>query len=212
MNTPHSNSHNKRIHESNLELFRTRLINKLCIAIVCGVQFIPRLVSVIGSSKPINTSDKITLIALPLTPIMAIIIGLEYLTFKKKGPGILRYSQAIDVILLLIFMADWILLLISSLIKVNYTDPPCFEITALYGFTSFSWKTLLVTFIVQQWQLKIIAPVTALFVATSYAIHYDPDNTGQFLLRCSTHRHLKTYRFSRRSTYLKKRFPGFYRF
>jgi len=71
-------------------------------------------------------------------------------------------------------MGDWILITIAPALQVLPTDPPSFKTTALFGFTNFSWRTLLVTLIVQDWRLKIIPPVVAVGVAAGFTIHYIP--------------------------------------
>ena len=63
---------------------------------------------------------------------------------------------------------------IAPALQVLPTDPPSFKTTALFGFTNFSWRTLLVTLIVQDWRLKIIPPVVAVGVAAGFTIHYIP--------------------------------------
>jgi len=114
---------------------------------------------------------------------MIAIIGIEYILFKKKGSKILKYSNIIDLILLLLFIADWILTLVSALERVQLTNPPSFRVTVLLGFTSFSWRTLLVTLIVQKWYLKVVPPVLAISVATGFACYYQPENLKYTLVR-----------------------------
>jgi len=163
-------SNTRRLHESNLELFRVRLTAKLCIAIVCLLQFIPRSTTLIWSPPIKTTSETWIEISLPFTGLIPIIIALEYFFYRKRGPRIIKYANIVDLILLMLFIVDWITILIAS-IKVQQTDPLSFQITALYGFTNFSWRTLLVTLIVQRWELKIIPPVVATVVSTAYTLY-----------------------------------------
>jgi len=97
----------------------------------------------------------------------------------------MKYTNLCDIILLLLFTAEWVVSLIASLLKIDNTNPPCFQVMGFYGFTHFSWRTLLVTLIVQSWELKIIAPAIATAVATGYAIHYVPKDVGINLARGS---------------------------
>jgi len=99
------------------------------------------------------------LVAIHLPPTMALIIGTEYLLFQKYGSKVLKYSHLVDLILLLLYTADWIALLIGTLQNAQKKSPPSFGLDFLFGFTAFAWRTLLVTLIVQKWQLQIIAPV-----------------------------------------------------
>jgi len=92
---------------------------------------------------------------------MIVIISLEYFLFKKKGQYVIKYSNLVDLTLLVLFIGDWISFLLSSLYKMEQMNPPSFKLPALLGFAAFSWRTLLVTLLVQKWQLKIIAPVMA---------------------------------------------------
>jgi len=83
-------------------------------------------------------------------------------------------------------MTDWIIILTVSLNELQKNNTACFQIAAVFGFTSFSWRTLMVTLIVPKWQLKIIAPVTALAVVTGYVLHYTSGNVVNVLLSAGT--------------------------
>lgn len=60
-----------------------------------------------------------------------------------------------------------------------------FPVTALYEFASFAWKALLVTLIIQKWQLKIIPPAAAIITSTVYACHFDSKQIHAYLIRAS---------------------------
>jgi len=185
--TPHNSQKSPSSHKSDVELFRIRLKTRLCIALLCMIQLIPRIAIVLGSAVGSSVGPTtMLLVSIPFAPTMSIIIGIEYLLFKKRGSGVLKYSQVVDIIVLLLFMADWIAILMDAFGHTLKTNPPSLSMNALYGFTSFAWRTLLVTLIVQKWQLKIIAPVVTLAVATGYAIHYDPGQTYPILFKSCT--------------------------
>jgi len=118
---------------------------------------------------------------------MITIISLEYFLFKKKGPEIAKYSNTVDSILLLLFIGDWISCLVSSIYEMEGVNPLSFNTPALLGFTAFSWRTLLVTLLLQKWQLKIIAPITVTFVVTGYAIYSSQSNLVFLLSRTVMH-------------------------
>jgi len=174
----------KRTREAQLQLFRTRLIARLCIALTCVSQFIARVATLNGVIHDNSTSGKFAICALPFAPIVTLIVTIEYLLFKKKGPKILKYSHIANLILLIFFMGDWIIGLFSTLYRTQQLDPPLFPVSALYGMTAFAWRAMLVTLIVQKWQLKIIAPVVAIIVTTAYTIHYDPKHFYTYVIRC----------------------------
>jgi len=76
---------------------------------------------------------------------MIAVIAIEYILFKKIGPKMAKYANLVDVILLVIFIGDWIMNLILTFHQIEHTDPPTFQVTSIYGFIGFSYRTLLVT-------------------------------------------------------------------
>jgi len=168
-------------HKSSVELFHIRLKTRLCIAFLCMFQFIPRMALIVQSFLTHAPAPaKVLLLSIPLAPTMAVIIGIEYLLFKKRGSGVLKYSQVVDIILLLSFMTDWFIILIDALEKVGKGS---FSVSYLFAFTSFSWRVLVVTLFFQKWQLKIVLPVLTLALCTGYTIHYDPSQTYAILCK-----------------------------
>ena len=159
----------------------------MCIALVCFVQLISRVAVVNGVLNDSNLSGRIVLYALPCAPLVSLTVATEYILFKKKGPQILEYSKTVDLIILFFFGADWVSGLISSLVRTHDTDPISFSVSAMYGFTAFAWRGLLVTLIVQTWHLKIIVPVIVTVVSTVYAIHYDPKHYETYIIRTIGH-------------------------
>jgi len=124
------------------------------------------------------------IISLPFAAMICVVIIIEYALFKKKGPEIAKYCTVVDLILYFFFLGDWITGVLASLYRYNKnTHPPTFSISALFGFTSFSWRTLLVTLLVQKWQLKIIAPVVVSVMVTVYTVYFLPGNALFLMLR-----------------------------
>jgi len=117
---------------------------------------------------------------------MTLVIALEYFLFKKLGPGIEKYSSLVDIMLLLFFIGDWVTVIIAYTNRLQSTPLPSFKISSLFGFTTFSWRTLFVTLIVQKWQLKILAPVIGTLVAAGYAIYYTPNDAVFLSLNVGT--------------------------
>jgi len=91
-----------------------------------------------------------------------------------------RFSLRVDIILLILFIGDWTTGVVSYLLSTETKDPPLFSVPALYGFIGFAWRALLVTLIVQKWQLKIIVPVVVSLVTTMY---YDLKHFYFYLIR-----------------------------
>ncbi len=172
-----------KISELSLKQYQIRGQAKFCIGLIFLIQFILRSLAAFLDSSLTPTSRLFTQIALIFPVIICFIIALEYFLFKKRGPSIIKYSKAVDIILLLLFMADWILMVISTLYRVQQTDSPSFKIGALYGFTSFSWRTLIITLVAQKWQIKMMAPVAVFILVTGYALHYAPGNSVFLLMR-----------------------------
>jgi len=158
----------------NMEHFRIRLTARLGIILVCLVQYIPRFASVIANATLPSKTRTIAIVGLPFPLLMTLVILLEYFLYKKLGAGIVKYTKLVDFMLLIFFMGDWLTLLIGTLNRTLATTPVSFQVGTFLGFTSFSWRTLMVTIIVEKWQIKILPPGIALSVATGYAIHYSP--------------------------------------
>jgi len=161
----------KKAHDFNLEHFRIRLTVRLCIIFVCLVQIMLRLTVVIPSSALPEKSRLLMTISLPFPLLMTLVIALEYFLYRKLGPGRVKYSSLVDLLLLTFFIGDRVILIISHINGIGQTDLLCFPAEALLGFSAFSWRTLMVTLIVEKWQLKVIAPITALSIAVGFTIH-----------------------------------------
>jgi len=176
----HPSSH-KRVQDLNLDYWKIRHKARLCIALIYTVQFLHRLCRNFWDTTLTSKSKLIFFISLPFCAAIASLIFIEHLLFKERGRGIIKFSNLIDLTLLFLFMADWLIIIFSNSYRVQETRPPSFKVSALFGFTSFAWRTLLLTLIVQKWYLKMIVPIIAITVAAGYAIHYDSDNI-EFLL------------------------------
>jgi len=181
-----STNTDRKGNDLDLKIYQIRQQAKLCVFLVTLVHFIVRLFVVLFD--PLSPKSRaIVTICLPFLAMMMIILALEYLLYKKTGPMIVRYSKIVDLALLICFMGDWMAALFSSIYRTQQADPPCFQITALYAFISFAYRTLLVTLLVQQWQLKIIGPVVATIIACVYTIHYSPRSVALLVARAVAH-------------------------
>jgi len=129
-----------------------------------------------------NKSSKLTAIQLSFPVLITLTIAIEYFLFKKRGPKIIRFSTTFDITLLLLYLGDWTVGTLISFSRIQQIDPPSFKVTAVYGMTSFSWRTLLVTLIVQKWQLKIIPPIVVMFLTSGFTLYYDRNNLHVILL------------------------------
>ena len=180
MNLLHSSS-NKAIQDS--EIFHTKFIARLCVALACFIQFFARLTTLFHNSTISSKNGHLLLFSIPTTLLMTLTVVIEFLLFKKFGSRVVKYSLLFDLILLILFIADWALGVTSFLIPTQHSDPALFSINAVFGFIGFAWRALLVTLIVQKWQLKIIAPIIASLIATGFAIHYDTENYYFYTIR-----------------------------
>jgi len=210
-------SSNRKAHESKFELFHIRQIARLCIGFVCLVHFFSRITEIKGICQDDGPSRYINRLSLPFGPIITLIVAFEYLLVRKKGSKILKYSHLIDLMILFLFTADWILGLVSTFTKtqnMHHGSPPGMgppphkpdhfpahgpghgpghgppgmspdAVMAMYQFVNFAWKALLVTLIVQKWQLKIIAPSAAIITATVYACIFDTKQIYIYVIRCA---------------------------
>jgi len=161
----------QKMHESEDELYRTRLAGKLCIGLVYAAQIIPRVGLIILSYDQSTETGALLAISLAFVVLEVMKNGIEYLLFKTKGSGIVKYSMIFDIILLVFHTGDWVFNVLACFSMIQSTDPPTLTALAVYGIACFSWRTLLMTLIVQKWWLKIIPPLTAMLVASGYAIY-----------------------------------------
>ena len=183
MNTRSASS--KSPNNLNISHFRIRMIAKLCILLVCAFQLLPRLI-VLCMGQTLNfISKRYLVISFSLFGAMVLVLVIEYILFRKKGPKVVKYSNLVDLIILILFLCEWIFQIISSLQTINDLNLS-FPIPMLFAFIGFAWRTLLVTLMVQKWYLKAIPPNVVLAVAIGYAIHYAPNELFQILLRSVT--------------------------
>ncbi len=167
-------SPSKRANDFNMEHFRIRRTATVGIVLVCLLLYVPRLPAAIANSTIPHKARVLIYINLIPPTVMILIVALEYFLSKKLGPKIIRYATIFDVALLAAFTADWIIILLASLDKIQKEDPVCFQVGALFGFISFSWRALMVTLLVQNWLLKIIPLAATACLTIGYAIYYSP--------------------------------------
>ncbi len=109
----------KRISESNLALYRVKLISRFCLFIVCAFQFIPRLLPIFIGLMSNALSTRYVLMTFFFLTAMILVVAIEYLLYHKKGPKIVKYSTIVDFLLYILFIGDWIAALMSALARVQ---------------------------------------------------------------------------------------------
>jgi len=177
---------NPSFQETESELLRLRIIARFCIALACLSQFISRMATISYSLSLTGINSSLAIASFPLAPLMTITVALEYLLFKKFGPRIAKFSLLVDVILLLFFVGDWVTGTISFFLRSQKETTAMFPVSALFGIMGFTWRSLLVTLMVQRWQFNLIAPVVAIMLTTGYSIHFDPANRYSYLVRSAS--------------------------
>jgi len=161
-----------RNHDFNIERFKTRLMAKFCVVFVAVSQIILRLITIFTENQLPGTTQTLYYISIPLLGLMAFIICLEYLIYRRIGPRIMNYSKLIDVILLITFTAEWLVTLSISMSRLASTNPPALPLPSMYGLSSFGWRTIFLLFLIQSWKLIIIPPTLAMGMAMGYVVHY----------------------------------------
>jgi len=175
--------HRVKPRDVDLDRFQCRLTARLCVIFIAITQIGLRLLLVFAEPGLSQDSKISYLTSLPFLIVASLIVGIEFFLFKRIGSKIVKYSFVVDLLLLGIFLGEWVSNLNASLVKIKLKQPPSFGVTALLGFTSFSWRTQIQPFIVQYWQLKIIPPVVAFGLVIGYSIVYDPEETVFTLCR-----------------------------
>jgi len=170
-------------YNSNLQNFQIRLTARLCVILISLTQIITRSLVIFNEAELTDSSRLWYVISLPFLIIVSLIVGIEYILSRKIGPRIVKYSKTVDLILLFFFTLEWMFTSTAGLTRLDVTDPPSFGVSALFSFTNFGWRTLLMTIIVQKWQLKIIPPLLATSLTIGYSIYYDSNHVLNLLLR-----------------------------
>ena len=178
-----SSSSYKKVQDFDLKCFKILQNAKFCVAFVLLTSVIVRLIGLLLNNSLSSTTQTILIISLPVGLMVVIVIVLEYLLFKKKGPEIVKYSNLLDAIVLFFFMGEWTTALCADLFRPQQSNPTCFPFLSLYSYTAFSWRTLLVTLIVQKWQLKVIAPISMTWVVAGYALYLSNKSYGLLITR-----------------------------
>jgi len=172
-----------RARSLELERFSARLTARLCIIFIALSQIGLKVLFILLQSGLKRDSKISYTTSLPFMFAISIIVVVEYVLFKKKGPKIVKYSHIVDALFFILFTAEWLSSLNAALIKAKNTSPPSYAVTAVFGFTSFSWRTLIQPFITHHWQIKIIPPASALALTMGFVIYFDPDQVFFTLTR-----------------------------
>jgi len=173
MNTPPSTiSQKNRNHDFNIERFKTRLTAKSCVIFVTVTQIFVRLILIFCESGLKIQTQLLTIISLVPLTLMALIICLEFFLYKKIGPRVMNYSHIIDLILLILFTAEWILITCVPMTRLPRTPIPLLPIATIFVYTGFQWKTIFLLFLVQDWKLLIIPPTVVLSITMAFVARY----------------------------------------
>jgi len=181
-----SQHENQQLQNRDMEMgrYEARITARLCVIFIALTQAGLRFMAVFAQPGVATTSKIYYLISIPFLILISAIVAIEYALYKKKGSKIAKYSPFVDFLFLLLFTAEWIITLYAALVKVSHkTDPPSYSVTAIFGFTSFGWRTLFQSFITQCWWLKAISPTIAVGLVMGYVVHYDPSQTLYTLIR-----------------------------
>ena len=170
-------------YKHELENFHTRLIARLCVILLCVTQIGQRLFFVLDEPNLSRDSKIFYLASLPFLVFVSIIVGIEFILFKKIGTKIIKYSRIIDLVFFFTFIGEWFFTLHAAVIKASYHTGLSYSIPAVFGFTSFSWRTQLQSFVTQRWYLKCIPTMMAYILVMVYAIKFDPRETIYTLIR-----------------------------
>jgi len=161
-----------RNHDFNIERFKTRLTAKSCVVFITVTQIIIRLI--VGLCQPsLNLKAQLVgNLALIFYVLITLIICFEYFLFRKIGPKVMNYSQAIDIILLILFTAEWIMSLLPPFFRIPSANPHVLQVTAALVLTAFQWRILFLLFLVQSWKLIMIPPTIVVSLVIGLVCHY----------------------------------------
>jgi len=172
-----------RQHDNNLERFKTRLAAKCCVAFIAVTQVITRLIILFTEHKLNHSAEIIYSVAIGCLGLIVALVAVEYFLFKKIGPKIMKYSKILDLLLLIVFTAEWLLVIFLALVRIQDTETPYVPLSAIFSFTGFGWRILFLLFITQNWKLIIIPPTLASAVVIAYSIHLNATEPIYILLR-----------------------------
>jgi len=172
-----------KLYDFNTERFKTRLLARLCIALITLFQIIIRLILVFTESGLPKNSKTPYITSIPFAIAVWAVIGAEYVLYKKLGSGVMKYSKIVDYCLLLVFTLEWVIVLFSPFKTFKDGDPPTMAQAAIWTFTAFGYRTLIQIFVVQNWKLRIIPPAVALGVVMGYQVWETPNKAFFILFR-----------------------------
>jgi len=161
-----------RNHDFNIERFKTRLTAKFCVVFVAVTQIIIRITLAIILKNVSNATYISYYLSSFLFAIIAGTVCGEYLVFRKIGPKIMNYSKYIDIILLVTFTAEWMTTLVITLTRTPSIKNGVVDLISVFGFTGFAWRVIFLLFLIQDWKLIIIPPVSAFGLVIGFAIYY----------------------------------------
>lgn len=164
-----------------LRHFRIRIMARLLVLFIAITQLGQRLYMAFALDDLSHPSAEVYLRTLPFLGAMSAIVLIEYLIYRRIGSRILKYSTYVDILFTLVFTAEWLTVMYAALIQVKDGDSTCYGVSAIFSFTSFSWRTLIQGIISQHWQFKVFPPVCVYALSMWFAID-NTEGVTQFIL------------------------------
>jgi len=115
----------------------------------------------------------------------ALIVLFEYFLFRRIGPKVMKYSKFIDIVLLVIFTAEWMVTISITLNILSAPSPsgrPSFPPAGIFAFATFGWRILFLLFLIQGWKLIIIPPTLVMGLMMGYVLYYTAGSSPKMIL------------------------------
>ena len=170
-------------YDIQLEQFRARLFARICIVLIFLTQVGQRLWTNILNPKYTPYTKKIYASTLFILGALSILVLIELILYKKLKRKALKYANLINGFIYFLFLSEWLITLYAGLLTRQLHPFPYYNITSPLIWTAQTWRILLQNFIIQRWQLKIIAPLLTYSFVLGFAIYYDPQEVVSTLLR-----------------------------
>jgi len=170
--------------KTELEQFETRLKARIFLLFIYVTQVGQRTYFVTNEKGQTPASIDGYETSFPFLGALIAIVLSEALLYKKLGTRILKYANFISAFFFLVATAEWLITLYAGLLKsIQIGTVHGYNVPAIFGFTSFSWRIMMQAFIVQTWYLRSVAPTAAYLMTIGYGLHLTPKWTAMILVR-----------------------------
>lgn len=163
--------------------FRARLTAQLIVVVISLTVFGQRVAAIIADHEMGSPLIKGLLISLPFQIALCLVVIAKYILYRIFGSRIFKYSCILDVIFCLVFTADWMVLINGQLHQSQSDGKYMYSITAVLGFTTVAWRTLVQILITQQWQFRGFPIICVFTYIMWFAVANEPAMTGFILSR-----------------------------